>query len=356
MANGDTGEKTEEATPKKLRDARKKGQVAKSQDLNTAVLFIVTFSVLAFSASYISLQFRQLMQTSFLQATQLTLNPSIANRILLDALITMFKILAPLLSVVFIFALAIGFLQVGPLFTGHPLMPQLKKLNPITGFKNKFLSIKPYIELAKTTIKLIIVGILIYLILKGALREIILTIATPLFRSVGLVGNLLFKIVVQVSVAFVIIAIADFFFQRYQHKKELRMSKYEVKKEYKEEEGDPTYKSARKRLHQEIAMHDMVQSVKKADVVIINPTHVAVALQYDREKMNAPQVIAKGERLIAEKIKEIAKEYKIPIMRNVPLAHSLMELEIGDEIPEELYEAVAEVLNFVYKLAEEKTT
>jgi len=157
-----------------------------------------------------------------------------------------------------------------------------------------------------------------------------------------------------VSIAYVIIAVADFFFQRYQHKKELRMSKYEVKKEYKEEEGDPTYKFARRQLHQQIAMTDMIEGVKKADVVIINPTHVAVAIQYDQRKMNAPQVVAKGERLIAEKIKEIAKEYKIPIMRNVPLAHSLMKLEIGEEIPEELYEAVAEVLNFVYKLAEEK--
>lgn len=354
MANGDTGEKTEEATPKKLRDARRKGQVAKSQDLNTAVLLIVAFGVLAFSASFISLQLREFMQTSFLQSTQLNLTTSISNRVLLDALMVMLTILAPFLTVMFISALAIGFFQVGPLFTGHPLMPQLQRLNPITGFKNKFFSIKPYIELAKNTIKIIIVGILIYFIIKGALREIISTAATPLFKSVELVGQLLFKIIVQVSIAFVIIAIADFFFQRYQHKKELRMSKYEVKKEYKEQEGDPTHKAVRKRLHQEIAMYDMIQSVRKADVVIINPVHVAVAIQYDPKNMNAPQVIAKGERLIAEKIKEIAKEYKIPIMRNVPLAHSLMELEIGEEIPEKLYEAVAEVLNFVYKLAEKE--
>jgi flagellar biosynthetic protein FlhB len=176
----------------------------------------------------------------------------------------------------------------------------------------------------------------------------------PIGGIIDIVGRLILKLVILVSIGFVAIAIADFFYQRWQYKKELRMTKYEVKREYKQEEGDPQHKAARKRLHQEIAMHDMVQAVKDADVVIVNPTHIAAAIKYNPDEMTAPQLVAKGQRLIAEQIVEIAKQYKVPIMRNLPLAQSLMELEIGEEIPEELYEAVAEVLNFVYRLAEQQ--
>ncbi|MEW6605864.1 MAG: EscU/YscU/HrcU family type III secretion system export apparatus switch protein [bacterium] len=356
MANSETGEKTEEATPKRIREARKKGQVAKSQDLTSMALFVAAFAVLSMSINYISQNLQGFMQNSFVYANRIPslVNKEVVNHLLLDAITVMGKVLMPFLAVVFAMAVVVNFSQVGPLLTGHPLMPQLTKLNPITGFKQKFFSAKTYIELAKTLIKLIIVSILIYLIIKGALRLIVLSIGVPLWRTVELVEALIYKIVVQVSIAFIVIAVADFFYQRYQYKKGLRMSKYEVKKEYKEEEGDPTHKAARQRLHREISFQDMIQAVKKADVIIINPHQIAVAIQYDQNNMNAPQVISKGERLIAEKIKEIAKEYKIPIVQNIPLAHSLMELEIGEEIPEELYEAVAEVLNFVYKLVKEK--
>jgi flagellar biosynthetic protein FlhB len=157
---------------------------------------------------------------------------------------------------------------------------------------------------------------------------------------------------VRVAALFLIIAAGDYFFQKKQLMKQLKMSKDEVKREYKEEEGDPLIKSKRKQMHQEFVFNSSMRNVKKATVVVVNPTRIAVALYYDREKGGAPQVLARGERLIADKIRELAKEYGIPIMRNVSLAQALNKVEIGEEIPEELYEAVAEVLNFVYRMSQ----
>jgi FlhB-like protein len=268
---------------------------------------------------------------------------------------TMFKILAPIMALNIVLALAVDFMQIGALFTTETIKPKFEKLNPVNGFKGMFFNKKTYVELLKTILKIIILTGLFYVIFKHHIGELVLSARRSVWYSAGLTGEILFDIAVKIGGLFMIIGVADFGIQRQLWLKDLMMTKYEVKQEYKQDEGDPHHKAARKRLHRELLQHNAIQDVKKADVIIVNPTHIAVAIKYNKEEMAAPQIIAKGEMLMAEKILEIARENNIPVMRNVPLAQALNKLEIGEEIPEELYEAVAEVLNWVYRLAKQQS-
>ncbi len=347
MSNG--GEKTEQPTPKKIRDARKKGQVAKSQDLNTAVLFLVVFIVLIITMGRNSEILQESMRGYFARAFETApMTPEAANAMMLEGIRVMFRVIGPFLAAGFIVALFVSFVQVGALFTMQPMKPELSKLDPIKGFKNKFFSAQTYIEFFKSLLKMIVVGGLLYFVVKRALGDVSLTVRQPVESSMALTKKLLTSLGTKTGFLLILLGAVDVFIQRWQHTKKLKMSKDEVKREHKESEGDPQYKGQRKRMHQDILAHSSVESVKSADVVVTNPTHIAVAIRYKKDEMGAPQVAAKGERLIAQQIIEIAKKYKIPIMRNIPLAHALNELEEGDEIPEDLYTAVAEVLNWVY--------
>jgi len=351
MSSG--GEKTEQPTPKKLRDARKKGQVAKSNDLNGGVIFIAGFLTMSMILPDFSEKMRQYMTFCFKQADWDGLSAGAkAFEVLGKGGSMIMDICMPVLGVMFLLALFICYVQVGAMFTFQTLKPDLKKLNPVEGFKNKFFKAQTYIELLKNILKLTVVIVLIYLLLTQNFRYIVLTARQPLWETALLTGELMFKLFVQIAVFFLIVAAADFFIQKKQFNKQMKMTKEEVKQEYKQSEGDPTYKGMRKQMHQELSMHSMVEDVKNADVVVVNPEHIAVALKYDKERMNAPQVSAKGHDLWAKRIIEVAKQFNVPVMRNLPLAHALDELEIGDEIPEDLYGAVAEVLNWVYRLAQ----
>ena len=344
-----SGEKTEKPTPKKIREAREKGQVAKSQDLVVSVVFLAVFMVFVISNHKNGIIIKEGMAAFFITATTAPLlGPDEIHKLLMQALGIMFRMIGPYLMTGFVLAAFVQFVQVGALFTMKPLMPKLDKLNPISGFKQKFFSAQTYIECAKSLLKLTIVGSLAYFTIKGALSEIVLTARLPIEAGIKLTSDLMYKIGTKVGIALIMLGAVDVFIQRIQHEKKLKMSKDDVKREGKEAEGDPMYKNRRKQMHQEILSHSMVESVKKADVVIVNPTHIAIAVNYDEEENSAPRVTAKGERLIAEQIIAVAKQYGVPIMRNVPLAHALNELEVGDEIPEELYTAVAEVLQWVY--------
>jgi len=350
-----SGEKTEQPTEKKIKDAREKGQVAKSQDLSMALLFLALSLLLLFSGSRMTDILGQAMTSYIAQAfVAPTLNPDGALELLQGALSVMFKVLLPLLAVAFVFGGLVVFAQVGPLFSPQAIAPQLSKLDPIKGFKNKFFSAQTYIEMCKSIFKIVIVGVAVYFTLKGSVRDIGLTVRHPIEASQALTGGLLRAIAVRVGILFLVIGTVDVFIQRWQHIKKLKMSKDDVKREHKQQEGDPMMKGERKRLHQEVLQHSMVENVKNADVVIVNPTHLAIAIRYKKGEMGAPEVAAKGQRLVAKQIIEVAKQYKIPIMRNVPLAHALIELEIGDGVPEELYTAVAEVLNWVYAQKSER--
>lgn len=350
---GSSQEKTEEATPKRLRDARKKGQVAKSRDLNTIMILIAAFGALAALINHIYKYFTTAMQSAFSYASRSEINNQELYLSVQSSFITFIKASAPFLGIVFFAALFIGFMQVGPVFSPEPLKPQLKRLNMIDNIKNMF-KVTILVELSKNILKIFIVFFLAYLTLKDNLSQVVLTVSATLPQSAAVAAHIITSFLIKVFVCFIIISIADFAFQRWHYKKELRMSKDEVKREYKQDEGDPLIKSHRRQLHQELAMSDMKRSVAASDVVITNPTEVAVAIKYDESEMMAPQIMARGQRLFAEAIREVAVEAGIPIMQNVPLAWALIEMDVGDEIPEDLYAAVAEILVIVYRMKDGK--
>ncbi|MEC9465073.1 MAG: EscU/YscU/HrcU family type III secretion system export apparatus switch protein [Myxococcota bacterium] len=357
MSDGGTGEKTEEPTPERLRKLRKDGNIPKSQDITSAISFLVVFCVLAGSMPFITDEFSQLVQVALAAAQSNEAEGIIANRILVEGLWTLTKTCAPVLAAAFILGTALNIAQVGFLFTVKPITPDIKKLNPVQGFKN-LVNMKKMVELLKTIVKFTVISWLSYTALSDAMRDVILIIRSDLFIGMKVIGAIIWEFCLKIGAVFVVIAAADAFYQKKRYIKDNMMSKYDIKQEYKQSEGDPQQKAERKQLHREMINSAGPGAVKNADVVVRNPDHIAVALKYDdgEEEQGAPRVVAKGERIWAEKILEEAKHYGVPIVRNVPLAQALNKVDVGEEIPEELYEAVAEVLNFVYSLAEEQKT
>ncbi|HET6976008.1 MAG TPA: flagellar biosynthesis protein FlhB [Pyrinomonadaceae bacterium] len=354
MAQG--GEKTEQPTEKRLRDARKKGQVAKSQDLTSSLLLVTAAAILALVGTQIGLQLTNAMRDGLTRATTWKgdFDQAAAVGLFWSSIQTMAMVLAPLLIALFVIALLVSYLQVGPIFSFEPLKPDLKKLNPAEGFKQKFLKPRPYIELVKMIVKMAIAAVVIFAVIWDNKADIIRLTSQNVNRAAAFASSIIFQIAWKVAIAFVIIGVADRFLQKFLHLKEMRMSKQEVREEYKETEGNPLFKSARRRLYLEMLQQSMLAAVRKADVVVVNPTHVAVALKYNRLEMDAPIVVAKGAELMAAQIRKIAAESEVPTLRDVPLARALYDIDIDSSIPEELYEAVAEVLRWVYQLAEEK--
>lgn len=351
MADQGSQEKTEDATPKRLREARKKGQVAKSKDLTTVFVMIVVFGVIAVTAGWMTSELKEMMTFVFKLAEKPGLTSYDMMTAAKSAFVVLAKVLAPIFLGGFVSALLVGFLQVGAIFTTDPLTPKFEKLNPIEGFKNMF-KIVTLIELVKNLAKLAIVFYLAYQTIQKYMQEILLSSKISVIETVGLTGEIVFSFFIKVAAIFLFIALVDMGIQRWNFMKNMRMSKEEIKREYKEDEGDPHIKGERRRLHREMVFGDARNNVKKSDAVVSNPIHVAVAIQYAREEMAAPEITAKGQRGFAEMILQIAREEGIPIVRNIPLAWSLLQLDVGDAIPEDLYEPVAEVLSFVYEMKE----
>lgn len=350
------GEKTEQPTAKRLRDARRKGQVARSHDLSSAVLLVVSVAVLYLAGGHVAGWAGGAMREQLEHAA--TYRGPLDQAAALGALFTGVKamafVLAPLFATLLVVALLANYFQVGSIFSFEPVKPSANKINPAEGFKNKFLKARPYVELGKTALKLVIASVVVGAALWSARRDIVELTRQPSQIAASYAVSLIFTIGLRVGVAFLVIGAADYFLQRYFHRRELMMTKHEVKEEYKETEGNPIHKSMRRARHREILMQAMMDAVRRANVVVVNPTHVAVALQYERDAMAAPTVVAKGADLMAAQIRKIAEESEVPIMRDVPLARALYDLEIDREVPEELYESVAVVLRWVYKLAEER--
>jgi len=347
------GDKSEQPTAKRLREARKKGQVFKSNELTTSVLFMVAAGVLSLGgATYVN-KLKALM-IDFFQPGVLT------GQMRLDAILhrmgeawsTALLLLAPLLGALFITSAAMCFLQVRVLFSPEVIKPKFEKLNPIKGFQNIFFKSKTYLELAKNLIKLTVVGFLCYSTIKNSFRDVVLTARVPLTATAAVIGQLLPAMLYKIAGVLCILGGADYMLQKKLYMKGQMMSKEEVKQEYKQEEGDPHVKHQRKHLFMEMMNEDIRVRVPKADAVVVNPTHMALAIRYDEKVMMAPKVTAKGQYQKAEKIIELAKEHHVPIMRNVELAHKLYEVDVDADIPEDLYEAVAEVLNWVYELSQ----
>ena len=354
MSDGGTGEKTEEASPQKLKQARDKGQVSKSQDAIQAMGFVLVFATTSLTLTSTAKKLKDFLYAALESAVRRGDDLPTVLSVVNQALWATLSASMPALGAAFVAGLASNYMQVGFMFTTEPLKPDIKKINPIDGFKNLF-SKKKIVESIKNVLKFTIVSYVAYATLRDSMREVVLSARVDLWHGVAIGGQIMYDIATRVAALFIIISVADFFVQRWQYNKEMMMSKYDVKQEYKQSEGDPHQKAERKALAEELILHGSQQNVANADAVVVNPAHIAVAIKYDKEKGGAPKVVAKGMRKHAEAIKDIARENGVPILRNVPLAQALHKLDLEEEIPEELYEAVAEVLNFVFELRERET-
>ncbi|EPP35671.1 type III secretion, YscU/HrpY family protein [Chlamydia ibidis] len=343
------GEKTEKATPKRLRDARKKGQVAKSQDFPSAVTFIVSM-FMAFSLSSFFFKHLGSFLVSIFKEAPLNHDPRVTLYYLHNCLILILTTSLPLLGAVGFVGIIVGFLVVGPTFSTEVFKPDLKKFNPIDNLKQKF-KIKTLIELLKSVFKIFGAALILYITIKNRVPLIIETAgASPLTTAI-IFKQVLYKAVTSIGIFFLVVAVLDLVYQRHNFAKELKMEKFEVKQEFKDTEGNPEIKGRRRQIAQEIAYEDPSSQIKHASAVVSNPKDIAVAIGYMPEKYKAPWIIAMGINLRAKRILQEAERYGIPIMRNVPLAHQLWDE--GKElkfIPESTYEAIGEILLYITSL------
>ena len=343
------GEKTEEATPKRKEEAKKKGQVAKSTEISSVFVIMAAFytlkllgvSVYTELADYMSGIFSSLSTTEFtIQSVQI---------LYLKASLVLVKTVLPLLIVIMVISVTINYMQVGVIFSPEVLMPDFNKINPISGFQRLF-SKRSLVELAKAIFKVCIIGYFIYRFAVIQTSDIPKLFSMELMDSLKLAGSLVIDLAFQIIAVMMILAVFDYIYQWWEHNQSLKMSKEEVKEEFKQTEGNPQIKSKIKEKQRAMAMRRMMQEIPKADVVVTNPTHLAIALKYDKT-MSAPIVLAKGQDFQAERIKQVAREHKVVVVENKPLARALYPIvEIGDVVPPELYQAVAEVLAYVYRL------
>ncbi len=344
----DDQEKTEEPTSKKIEDARKDGNVPKSQDTSSFVTLVV--AIFTFLALF---PFMQKHLVELYRYYQSFIGVEFTKNMILEISIVTFReillVVMPLAVAVAISGLLAGFLQFGFVLSTKPLTPDLKKLDPIKGLKN-LLSLKKLIETIKTIIKVALVFLLAYNFLFDFAKEMPRVVYLPIFDQLAWLKDKAMILGSAMLALFFFLALFDLFFVRYNYFKDLKMSKQEIKDEYKQMEGDPQIKARIRKIQMEMTKKRMMQEVPNADVIITNPTHFAVALRYDKTKERAPIILAKGMDNLALKIKEIARKHKIQIVENPPLARELYKkCEINDTIPENLYKAVAEVLAFVYK-------
>lgn len=353
FAEGDGADKTEEATPKKLSDARKEGQVAKSQELSTAVMLLALFVILKAAVGYIGTRFLRCYLDTY-QAIDVysveDFTPSMASAFLRDGLVEVLLICLPVFAVAVVAAFAVSVAQVKWEVTAKPLKPKFSKFNPLKGFKRIFSKDK-IVELVKAIIKIALIFYLAYSDLKEAAGAVVSLYDFGLNQAVMYIGNFVINLGIKISAVYLVVGLADYVYQKFKYKKDLRMSKQEVKDEYKKQEGDPQVKGRIKSKMREVSQRRMMQKLPEADVVITNPTHFACAIKYDKEVAEAPVLIAKGADYVAQKIKDAAKEYNIPIVENKPLARMLYyNVDLDSEIPQELYQMTAEVLAYVYRL------
>lgn len=347
-------EKTEEATPKKKSEARKKGQIARSKDVGLAITMVTCTLVILLLSGMIVGNLKDTM-VYFLQSGMLQdINEMSIKSIVLTILMKAALCILPVVVPIMIAGIVASLMQTGFLLTGEPLKPKFSKLNTISGFKNMF-SKKSFVDLLKNLAVVTVIGFIGFLYVRDNYDKILQISNTYLPSLGGQVQDLVVGIFFQVSVVLVIIAAADYFVQFRFHQKDLRMTKQEIKEEYKQMEGDPQIKSKIKQKQREMATRRMMASVADATVVITNPTHFSIALKYEEGNNEAPKVVAKGADLVALKIKEVAKKNDVPIMENKPLARMIYEqVDIDREIPQEMYQAVAEILAMVYKLKNKK--
>ncbi len=353
---GPGGEKTEPATEKKLSDARKEGQVAKSKEIGNAFGLLALFLILRFWAGHMGESFVNLFGILYNQMPEVIkmagsfVNYRSLQMLLQNTILEMTIILLPVLAIGFLIAFVADLAQVKWKPTTKPLMPKGSKLNPVKGFGRIF-SRQAIAELIKSLAKIGVIVYVAYRYLAGEAANIFLLHDMPLMQAIALLGNVATNLGIRIAAVYMIIAFADYAYQKHKFNEDMKMTKQEVKDEYKNTEGNPEIKGRIRQKMREVSQRRMMQNLPQADVVITNPTHYAVAIKYDPDVAEAPIVLAKGEDYLAQKIKEAAKEHHIEIVENKPLARMLYStVDIGMQIPPELYQAVAEVLAMVYSL------
>lgn len=347
-------EKRFPATPKKKLDARKKGQILKSQELTSAVMLLALVGLLKVWLPYMLNGIAELF--SYVTDMSVEWNNLLVWQVMVTLSWKCFLLLGPLFLASAVAAIAVNYLQVGSLFTFETISPKISRLSPIQGLKRMF-GLKALVQLIKSLFKVGVIGYFLFDVIRNNINVFPALQGLTVIESVIILGNLLFELAWKTAVAFIIIAILDFIYQWYDYEKNLRMSHQEIKEEFKQTEGDPQLKAQIKKQQRELAMRRMMEDLKGADVVITNPTHFSVALKYEPQKSSAPYVVAKGQDAVALRIREIARDNDIVIMEDKHLARALYaQVELGQSVPADLYKAVAEVLAFVYRINKRKKT
>ncbi len=346
------GDKTEAPTPRRIQEAREKGQVSKSMDLVAAAGLLAGLLVLNSYGESILRGLMDLMASSLQLDHAATGGAQALDETWRMALRNLSFILLPVFLILFVVSVVINIVQVGFVFSGQPMAFSLDKINPLNGFQRLF-SGRTAVRMAMSLAKVAIIALVAYITIRNFLPELVgLASGMEYVQVIHKASQLVFLLGIRLAAVLLILALLDFGYQKFQMHQDLRMTKEEVKEELKRMEGDPLMRQRRRNVARQMAMHRMSQAVPKADVVITNPTELAIALQYDHSSMHAPKVVAKGAGYIAKRIREIAIENGVPILERKPLARALYKAcEIGDYIPAELYKAVAEVLAYVFELA-----
>lgn len=345
-----SGDKTEQPTAKKKRDARKKGNVAKSKEVTTALTLVAMLFIAYTMYDYIVLELKNSLVDYLSSDFSVSIDYNTMELLGMRLLISFMKIILPIGLIIIIFGVIGNLIQTGLMFTGEGLKPQLSKLNPISGFKNMF-SLKALGNLIKSISVISVLFYIGYMFLKKNFEGIMKSSDIYLPHLIYTIGDLIRSLIGSIALAVVVIAIIDFVYQKYTHNKDLKMTKQEVKEEYKQMEGDPHIKGKIKQKQRQMSAQRMMQAVPTSTVIVTNPTHISIAIRYEKGRDTTPIVVAKGADIVALKIREIAKENDIPIIENKPLARLMYkEVEIDKEIPQDMYQAVAEVLVAVYKI------
>ncbi|MDR2889624.1 MAG: flagellar biosynthesis protein FlhB [Lachnospiraceae bacterium] len=354
--DGPGGEKTEDATPKKLQEARKEGQVAQSKEIANAFGLFALFLIVRFYVGSLGASLRDFFTSTYSQIPDTVryyggdIPYTTIYTVMANMIIQIILLVGPIMLIAVVVAFLCDVAQVKWKPTTKTLRPKFSKMNPVKGF-SKILSAKSLVELIKAIAKIALIGYVAYSYLIDRVGDIFLLYDISINAAIGLVGEMVTDLGTRIAAVYLILAFADYIYQRHKFKEDMKMSKQEVKDEFKNAEGDPQIKAQQRRRMMQASHRRMMQQLPEADVVITNPTHFAVAIKYDSDQYDAPVVLAKGEDYLAQKIKELAREHHIEIVENKPLARMLYaNVEVGGFVPPELYQAVAEVLAMVYHM------
>jgi len=347
---GSTQERTEQATPRRIQDARRKGQVARSTDLTGALLLLAMIALLYVIQDKFILDLQRYLINYYSNVGSVDLTEKSLLLALNNSTLFLLKLIAPFLAVAMFVGLASSIVQVGFLFSTEVLKPRASVLNPISGLQKMF-SVRSLVELVKSVLKFIIIGGVTYYLIKVNLGSLMMVFNLSAEGIYSAIVGFILKVAWWAALAYLVLSVLDYMYQRYDYKKNLMMSKQEVKEEYRQTEGDPLIKSKQREIRRSMSLNRIIAEVPQATVVVTNPTHLSVALKYQQGEMSAPVVVAKGANWLAVRIKEIARENRVPVVEDKEVAQFLYQaVEIGQEIPVEIYQAVAQILAMVHRL------